>query len=409
MGAKRLALLFVLILLLGVTGAQGQAIQGCQNPDGTGCVYFGGIFGGSCVPPRVVVLACPAGPTPTPTVTPTPTPTPTATVTPVAVTQVPITFPSQTFLYAPECWVWMPPTTVEGNAPTLQYVCTPTAGDRIELYTSSDGRKWTDGGPIQTALCGTWEDDYNEHGAQAVGYCTGISNMVVTRLRSNSRWVVAYTAGKDPNSAGSGGVGMASGIIDLKSLTRYVGNPVFTSPAGWSNAMRLLRVNIGWQAVGSLQSIVPVAWLYLQDEDGHTYRAPVMDGIGYTGGLIARPGLDGYSPLGWDADGCWGIVGRDWTDDAGFGTIDIYSHGDCDTTRGTLLTTITADWLGHKGIAGVAIIERSPEGGILAGPTLLVTCWDSWASVTPPQAVQIGTPLNMAPNPDLWAGWGLLP
>jgi hypothetical protein len=56
--------------------AWGQAIQGCQNQDGTGCKYFGGIFGGSCVPPRVVVLACPDAPTPTPVPSATPTPTP---------------------------------------------------------------------------------------------------------------------------------------------------------------------------------------------------------------------------------------------------------------------------------------------------------------------------------------------
>jgi hypothetical protein len=76
MVARRFALLLASILLLGATGALAQStIQGCQNPDGMGCKYFGGIFGGSCDPPRVVVLACPDAPTPTPVPSATPTPT----------------------------------------------------------------------------------------------------------------------------------------------------------------------------------------------------------------------------------------------------------------------------------------------------------------------------------------------
>jgi hypothetical protein len=371
----------------------------CQSPAGL-CWPFPSILGNSCDAPNVQVAACPTPPTPTPVPTAAPTPTPTPVVTPVvSLTQVPIVFPSDTFLYAPEC-------VIIGPATTPTYLCVPTAGDRINLYTSQDGKTWANQGPVLTALCGTWEDDGNEHGDQPIGYCTGISNLVITRSRMTGVWLAAYTAGHSPNNAGSGGVGLAWSH-DLKSWTRYVGNPVLTSASGFSNAIRLLRVTVGLpQSGGPIQAALPFAWLFVQDVDGKLYRIPISDPPGVISGTLqAIPGLNGYSPLGWDHNGCWGIIAHDWTDTAGFGSVDIYSHGDCATTPGILLANMTASWLSHKGIAGVSLIERSAEGGIVAGPTLLVTCWDSWASTTAPQAVQVGVPEGMVPVLDPITNW----
>jgi len=263
---------------------------------------------------------------------------------------------------------------------------------------------------IFEALCGTWEDDGNRHSG-LVDYCTGISNFVVTRSRKTGRWIAAYVAGKAPNNTAAGGIGIAWAADLHGPWVRYAGNPILSDEQGFAGVARLLRVSVPVLQSGAhaLRTVMPFFWLFVQDRDGRLYRQPIDDMTGQvSGSLVELPAtMRGYAPIAWDWNGCWSVQGRDWSDIAAFKSIDLYSGGDCATTPGRLVATIKAADLGHKGIAGIALIEKSPEGGLLGGPTMILTPWDSWASMTAPIALQIGISLPVVPPPDVNTPWAL--
>ncbi len=390
----------------------------CKGPIGLTCT-------GTGVSQKPASACAATTPTPAPTATATPTPTaPPMAVTPV---QVPFAMPTANFLYAPSCVVLDPSTT------STPYQCLPTVGDEIRLYTSTDRVTWADKGVVLPALCGTWEDTGLEHSGSAT--CSGVSNMTVAWSRTAKRWIGAYIAGWLPNLAPAGGIGLAWAPTLAGPWTRYSGNPIIAEMGGFAGNPVLLRLTQSADTSPLLAHAM--LWLYFTGADASLYRVPIDDTSGVVVGTVqSLPALQGYVPIATDWLGCWLERGIGWTDVAGFGSVEVWHGGDCATTPGTLLGTIVASQLTHAtatvqtmaigskryllpprarglhvtpsrmaasasvgtapaGIVDIGVLERSGDGMILGGPTLIVAAWDSWAATTPPVAVRFGAPLSM--------------
>lgn len=249
------------------------------------------------------------------------------------------------------------------------YWCWATQGDSISLYTSSDRVTWTLYGTVFSALPGTWEDDGNAVAGGLSPTPTGISNFVVSRLRSG-QLVAAYTAGRSPASASSGGIGLAYSDDGIHWV-RYSQNPILTTNNAFAYVDRLLR-------------LPDRLWLYVHDDAGEVGRVPIADPEGTPyGSLVPLPGLVGTAMLGYDSDGCWSVAGSGWDSSVGFSALTVYRAGDCETYKGDVFSVINASDYGFKGFASVALVETAFEGGLLGGPSLLLAVGNSWGAWTP--------------------------
>lgn len=113
-----------------------------------------------------------------------------------------------------------------------------TSGDRVRYFTSNDGVSWSGGSTVLSAQKNTWEID----GGNFEGFLGGISDpRVMVNAVSGWKYSMYYTAGIAPNTASSGGLGVAFSN-DGVNWIRSSHNPLRRFPGG--NAFAVLTLEI---------------------------------------------------------------------------------------------------------------------------------------------------------------------
>lgn len=258
-----------------------------------------------------------------------------------------------------------------------KYKMWATVADAVRYFTSNDGLTWSGGNCVYTATA-DWEKDgsvYQGDTGCPAPYPTGISHPRVIKEPGGSRYLMFYTAGHAPNTADSGGVGVAFSTNGT-SWTGWSGNPLrASSPGGFSFAVQALRVGAEY------------FFYYWADlGDGQGYSARRVRFSGWDQATFQTIGADellpsafmNATPLGYDSTNgtCWSAKhvesyippGGDPNQPLA-AAVKLYDSGDCSTTLGTQRARI--DWAvtGQKPNFDATIKERGGVGQLLSSST----------------------------------------
>jgi hypothetical protein len=226
-----------------------------------------------------------------------------------------------------------------------------TAGDRIRLYTSSDGISWVGGQTVFSAQPNTWEDD----GGNFEGYQGGISDpRVVKNVTPGWKYTMYYTAG--PVLRGGMGVAFSN---DGMTWTRWNGNPLKTFENGHTFASKNFLINgthyLYFLGGGSVNSSPDVR---VMRDNG--------DGISFTKEKILIFAGNVY-PILYDSqtNSCW-LARNNYAAGVSSGpvSIDIFAGSDCFTTNGVKIATISSTETGMISNFG-AYPKEVISGGIM--------------------------------------------
>lgn len=251
-----------------------------------------------------------------------------------------------------------------------------TNADRIARYKSVDGKTWTGGNIVFSAIHGTWEDDGNSY----EGTTTGISDpRILKNVTGGWAYTMYYTGGIAPNTSTSGGIGCAvsqDGIswsrVGSGMLRSFPGGNTFMTQAMTIAGKRYLYFLGGGNAAAGIPPVLMVS-----DDMG--------DGIHFAGDRAV--GLPRNSvPLFYDAaaGSCWTAVGSSASAPSGPVGFDIYKGGNGFTTLGTQIATIDSTVTGNVSNMYPQAVRTDQGLRIGTGPVqIFFSTGNSWGGWQP--------------------------
>ncbi len=267
-----------------------------------------------------------------------------------------------------------------------KYKMWATVDDMIFYFESTDGKTWTNGRKIMSAIQTNWENDANCRLVNGVNLCGGLSNPVVVKgVTSGWTYTMYYTAGPTVNTTTNGGLGVAFSNDGI-NWTRFSGNPIRRFPGGGTFAANAIKI-------GTKRYVFFYGGGNFARNDSPPLQAAIDLGNGTNLGqdITTFGGTKTVYPITYDVqtNGCWlydrGVTGSDWGT-AGPTKFQIYKDSNCLTNLGTKVAEINSTLTGNvgNGIAGAGIKERDGNGQVVSGLTSLQLYFGSG---------------------DVWAGW----
>jgi hypothetical protein len=289
-------------------------------------------------------------------------------------------------------------------AETGKYKMWTTIDDMIFYFESTDGRTWTNGHKVMSAIQSNWENDANCRLINGSSLCGGLSNSVVVKgVTSGWTYTMYYTAGPTVNTNTNGGLGVAFSNDGI-NWTRYTGNPIRKFPGGGTFAANAMKIGdkffIFFYGGGNYAQNDAPPLRVAADSGNGTKLGNDFVTFGNT-----QTSKTAY-PIAYDAQAgsCWfynrGVGSADWGS-AGPIKFQIYKGSDCFFNLGTQVAEVTSALTGStgNGIAGVGIKERDGNGQLLSGTSSLQLyfgageVWAAWQ----PKSVTISPSTSNSP------------